>query len=221
LAELCDGRLLPVFGLGTAEEKEHSAFNVARRDRGPWFDEAFPVIRRLLDGESVSAGGRFIDLVDVCVTDGRPAPVRDLWMGGRSGVELRRVARHADGWLASFASPRETRQSIELIAKQAAEVGRQIDDDHYGLLFPYARHRRPDAMTELLRRAYPSEDPNEICPVGVTGLRSLFDQQTDAGVTKYILVPAERPDDWGRELESIRAEVAEATSQSTVVTLGW
>lgn len=221
LAELSDGRLLPIFGLGTAEDKEHSAFNVPRRARGPWFDDAFPVIRRLLDGQSVTARNRFFDIRDVCVTDGRPAPVRDLWMGGRSDAELRRVARHGDGWLASFASPRQTRRSIEFIAKHAAEAGRQIDEDHYGLLFPYARHRRPDAMTELLRHSYPDEDPDQLCPVGVAGLRSLLDQHADAGVSKYILVPAERPDDWARELERIRADIADATSDSAVVTLGW
>ncbi|WP_370500198.1 LLM class flavin-dependent oxidoreductase [Mycolicibacterium sp. jd] len=220
LAELCDGRLLPIFGLGTAESQEHAAFNVARRARGPWFDDALPVIRNLLKGETVTAQSRYFDVRDVCITDGRPAPISDLWMGGRSDAELRRVARHADGWLASFATPRQTRRSIELIAKQSAEVGRPFDDDHFGLLFPYARGRRPDAMTALLGHAYPDADPEELCPVGVDGLRRMLDRHTEAGVTKYILVPAERPDDWARALDEYRRDVEEATAQSFVVTLG-
>ncbi|MFC3963103.1 LLM class flavin-dependent oxidoreductase [Nocardia jiangsuensis] len=219
-AELCDGRLLPVFGLGTAESAEHRAFNVSRLDRGPWFDDAFPVIRDLLGGERVTASSRFFDVREVCITGGGPAPVTDLWMGGRSDTELRRVACLADGWLASFANPRQTRRSIEVITDHAAGIGREFDRGHFGLLFPYARERRPAAMTELLEHAYPDEHPDELCPVGVDALRRVLESHTAAGVTKYILVPAERPAQWGSALESLRRDLIEATASSTILRLG-
>ncbi|MFD3458319.1 LLM class flavin-dependent oxidoreductase [Nocardia fluminea] len=218
-AELSDGRLLPIFGLGTAEPAEHAAFNVERHERGPWLDDALPVIRELLRGNRVTARSRFFDLRDVCVTDGRPAPVRDLWMGGRADSELRRVALLADGWLASFASPRQTRRSIETIVDHARRAERSFDLDHFGLLFPYARERRPDAITELLRTAYPAEDPDELCPVGVDALRRVLHDHTAAGVSKYILVPAERPGYWPSALESLRCDVVAATAQSSILKL--
>ncbi|MEV6072046.1 LLM class flavin-dependent oxidoreductase [Nocardia sp. NPDC052001] len=218
-AQLCDGRLLPIFGLGIAEGAEHSAFNVSPQDRGPWFDEALPVIRQLLQGHRVTAHSRFFELSDICVTDGRPAPVTDLWMGGRSDVELRRTARLGDGWLASFADPRQTRRGIEVITKHAKHIGRKFDSGHFGLLFPYARERRPDTMTELLRRAYPLDDPDELCPVGIDALRAVLDNHSEAGITKFILVPAERPDDWASALELLRNDVTEATTQSNFARL--
>lgn len=219
IGELCDGRFLPIFGLGTAEDSEHAAFNVGRWDRGPWFDDALPVIRDLLRGERVTASSKYFDIRDTCVTDGGPARISDLWMGGRSDAELRRVATLSDGWLASFATPRQTRRAIEFIAKQAADIGRQLDDGHYGVLFPYARQSRPAAMTNLLSHAHPDSDPDDLCPVGVDALRRLLDGHAEAGVTKFILVPADRPTDWHRELELLRSDVMVATAESEIASL--
>ncbi|GAA1904211.1 LLM class flavin-dependent oxidoreductase [Williamsia serinedens] len=219
IAELCDGRLLPIFGLGTAEDAEHAAFNVGRRHRGPWFDAALPVIRALLRGDRVTASSPYFNISDTCVTDGGAAAISDLWMGGRSQTELRRVAKLSDGWLASFATPLQTRNSIAFIVNQAAEMGREFDKEHFGLLLPYGRLSRSAAIADLLDHAYPGIDPDELCPVGVDALRRVLDGHAKAGVTKFILVPDNRPTNWSLELKLLRDDVVSAAARSEIVRL--
>ena len=69
----------------------------------------------------------------------RPAPKRmDVWLGGQAPSELRRVGRLADGWLPSFVLPADVAAGRAVIEAVAAEHDREIEDDHYGVLIPYA-----------------------------------------------------------------------------------
>ncbi|MDP7382712.1 MAG: LLM class flavin-dependent oxidoreductase, partial [Acidimicrobiales bacterium] len=54
------GRCLPAFGLGIANTAEHQAFQVDRKDRAPWLNEALPLMRRLWEEDVVDhEGDRF------------------------------------------------------------------------------------------------------------------------------------------------------------------
>jgi alkanesulfonate monooxygenase SsuD/methylene tetrahydromethanopterin reductase-like flavin-dependent oxidoreductase (luciferase family) len=53
-------------------------------------------------------------------------------IGGRSDAALRRVARHGDGWLGLWVSPRRYAAAVELIAKHAADEGRQKQEEGPG-----------------------------------------------------------------------------------------
>src|SRR3954465_4354332 len=57
LDRLSGGRLLPAFGLGSPDAAEHQGFGVAPRERGPWLDEALPLLRRLWYEEVVDHAG--------------------------------------------------------------------------------------------------------------------------------------------------------------------
>lgn len=207
LNELADGRLLPIVGLGTAEPAEHAAFGIARADRGPWLDAALPVIRRLVAGETVDCATDYFKLPGIGIGATDPRPIVSFWMGGRSERELRRVASLADGWLASFATPTQTTASIHYLRAAARDHGRAIDEDHYGLLFPYARSRRPESMSALLAAFHPDDDPDELCPVGPDALLRTLRDHAAAGVSKFVLVPADRPADWSQYIAKLRTDV--------------
>src|SRR5436190_8977151 len=110
LDHISDGRLILGVGAGWFED-EHRAFGLdaefgsgfgERLDR---LAEAVPLIRRLLDGERVTAAGRFYDFRDA-VAAPRPVQPRIPLLIGGSGPRktLPLVARWADLWNA-YGSP--------------------------------------------------------------------------------------------------------------------
>ena len=103
LAVMSGGRLLPAFGLGVADAREHQAFGVERGERARWFDEALAVMRACWFDDVVDHDGERFHYEGLQV---RPQPARlDVWLGGIAPSELRRVGRLADGWLPSFVTP--------------------------------------------------------------------------------------------------------------------
>ncbi len=202
---LSGGRVLPIFGLGTVDVLEQQAFGVERADRGPWVDEVVPLLRRFWTEESVAhAGPRFsLDGVGIRPRPRRPLPI---WLGGQDDRELRRVGRLGDGWLASFATPAELSQGATVVRAAAAEHGRSIDSDHYGVLLLYALHEPSPYVRDFLAWRRPDLALPEALPVGPAALRSRLAEYIEAGGSKFILIPADRPEDWRREL----AELADA-----------
>jgi probable F420-dependent oxidoreductase len=199
---LSGGRVLPIFGLGTVEPGEQQAFGIERADRGPWVEEVVPLLRRLWSEESVAhAGHRFsLDGVGILPRPRRPLPV---WLGGRDRRELRRVGRLGDGWLASFATPLEVSDGVAVITAAAAEHGRSIESDHYGVLLLYALREPSPHTCEFLDWRRPDLTLPEALPVGAAALRARLAEFIDAGASKFILIPADRPEDWQRELADL------------------
>ena len=125
--------------------------------RGAVFDESLEVVRRLLREPAVTFHGEFFDLDEASIGE-PPQPPLDIWLGGSAPAGLRRIGRYADGWLGSFITPEEAAAGVDAIKTAAAEAGREIDPDHYGIsvpvadeasapaLFEAARHRRPDPI---------------------------------------------------------------------------
>lgn len=204
---LAEGRLLPIFGLGIAEPDEHSAFNVKPEQRGRWLDESLPVLRRLTDGDSVTHHSDLFELDDISLRSDRIRPITSFWMGGRSRTELRRAGRLADGWLASFSTPEETAAGIREVKNAAQAAGRSVDEDHYGLLFPYARHAHKPAVREILARAHPGVDHSTLAPVGPRQLADTLRRHARGGVSKFVLVPSEETDEWATEVLLCREDV--------------
>lgn len=194
LAVMSAGRLLPAFGLGAADPAEHQAFGVAREERAAWFDEALAVVRACWRDEVVSHEGPRFHYDGLKV---RPRPDRlDVWLGGVAPSELRRVGRSADGWLPSFVTPAEAAAGRATIERVAAEHGRAIPDDHWGVLIPYALEPPPgDALARLAQRR-PGADIAAIVPIGWDALARLVGAFVDVGVTKFVVTPFAEPADW-------------------------
>jgi probable F420-dependent oxidoreductase len=199
LDALSGGRFLPAFGLGTADPREHQAFGVRRQERGAWFDEAVPLIRRLWREDSVTHDGPRFSVTDLSV---RPKPVgrMEVWIGGRSPREYDRAGRLADGWLGSFQTPDESGFAREQIEQACARHERSIDDDHYGMVLLYARTEIGPPVRTFAAAARPDLTVADLVPTGEEALRAMVRRYVAHGITKFVLIPAGTPDDWSDEL---------------------
>ena len=120
-----------VLGLGGGwHAREHDAFGIPfgfgfgeRLDR---LDEAASLLRRLLDGETVTHAGRFHSL-DRAVCAPRPLQSHLPILVGGTGRRktLRTAARVADTWNAC-ATPEELVELSAVLAEHAAAVGRDV-----------------------------------------------------------------------------------------------
>src|SRR5918995_2407465 len=135
---ISQGRVFPAVGLGSDDAKDFAALGVNKKEPAPRFGEAIVLMRRLWTEENVSFDGKFFSIEDVTVT---PRPWQKsgppVWIGGRSQAALRRTGRLGDGWLVSGASAAEVADGIKSIRAYAAEAGRAVPEDHYGVLLPF------------------------------------------------------------------------------------
>lgn len=203
LDRLSGGRTLPAFGLGLRDPREQQAFGVERKERAARFDEALGLVRRFWLEDEVTHAGEWYRYDGVRVG---PKPVQhppDVWLGGRSDAELARCGRLGDGWLPSFVTPDAAARGWKLVNEAAGEAGRAIDDEHFGVLVPYARAQLSDAVLDLFRARFPDADPAEVFPVGLDALADLLRRFVDIGASKFVVVPVEEPDDWTAELEEL------------------
>lgn len=207
LDRLSNGRTLPAFGLGLRDPREQQAFGVERKERAARFDEALALVRRFWLEDEVTHDGEWYRYDGVAV---QPKPVQrppDVWLGGRAEAELRRCGRLGDGWLPSFTTPEVAAQGWKLVNEAAAEAGRQIDADHFGVLVPYAHAAVDGAVLELFAARFPDADPADVFPVGLDAIRELLERFVEVGASKFVLVPLEEPEDWDAELGALAEAV--------------
>src|ERR1700749_1218010 len=100
--------------------------------RAAVFDESLELLRLLLRQESVSFTGQYFTVEGASVGP-PPAKPLDIWTGGSAPGALRRTGRLADGWLGSFLTPAEAGAARETIQAAAADAGREIEEDHFGI----------------------------------------------------------------------------------------
>ena len=204
---LCEGRLLPAFGLGIANPAEQQAFGVTRKERAPWFEEALPLIRRFwLEDEVDHDGDRFhYEGMRVLPKPAQHPP--DIWLGGRAPVELRRVGRLGDGWLASFTGPADCAAGRIAIDAAAEEAGRAIDPEHFGAMVFYAPGEIPDQIKALIETRNPGMDPADLIPSTMDAIVARIEEYVHVGFSKLVLVPMHEPSDWMAELEPLAERV--------------
>jgi len=189
LAALAPGRVLPVFGLQPALPAERVLFPVPQGRRAAVFDESLTLLRRLLTEDSVSFEGAFFSVSGASVGV-RPAKPLDIWLGGSAPAGLRRVGRLADGWLGSLLSPAAAAAAVTTIQQAAADAGREVEADHFGLSVPVVLDGMPDTLLASIRRRRPDVDPAALVPVGWDGTRRLIEQYVEAGLSKFVIRPA-------------------------------
>jgi len=180
LAEVSGGRLDLAVGAGW-NRTEFDAFGIPFDHRASRFEEAFEIVRRLLDGERVTCEGRFHSVNDAVLV---PAPRhRPRLVTGTEGDRLLRATLpHVDGWNTWFDdlgnSPEGFAARNEHISRIAKETGRdpsEIDRSACVLVSvdPSVNERPVDP-------AYP--------PVPLTGLDDHLRRMAEAGADEVILV---------------------------------
>jgi probable F420-dependent oxidoreductase len=203
---LSGGRLLPAFGLGTDDVREQEATGVPKAERAGRTDEATALMRRLWTEDHVTHEGRYYHVTDVTV---RPRPVQSnlpVWFGGRTEFALRRVGRLGDGWLASGVTPDDVQQAVPTIQRFAAEAGRAIDDDHFGVIMPYCITDSPaDVLARYapgLARLRPDLPVERFAAIGTArACAELLESFVAAGASKFVLRAVCPPEDTVRQLE--------------------
>jgi probable F420-dependent oxidoreductase len=205
LAGLAPGRVLPVFGLAPSNPAERPLFPVPERQRAAVFDESLELMRLLLTAERVSFDGQFFTVTDVTVGT-PPAKPLDIWLAGTAPAGLRRTGRLADGWLGSLVTPAEAGAAVRAIQEAAADAGRQVDPDHFGLSLPVAFGAIPGPLLASIGRRRPDADPAALVAAGWDGARRMLAQYAEAGLSKFVVRPA-GPGPFGEFLDGFVREL--------------
>jgi probable F420-dependent oxidoreductase len=209
---LSQGRLFPAIGLGGEESRDLQAVGVSRKERAGRADEMIVLMRRLWSEQDVTFKGKFFAVENATVMP-RPWQKNGLpiWIGGRSEAALRRTGRLGDGWLVSSVSPAEVESGIRAIRAYAAEAGRQVPEDHYGVLIPFYFAANSDKAFEI---AGNSVRPRVDLPVadftafGAPGqVRAKVEAYIAAGATKFIMRPCGPLEHWGEQIKTLAREV--------------
>lgn len=190
---LSGGRLLPAFGVGSARSRDFSATGTPTRGRGARTDEGLEIISRLWSEDTVTFTGSHYRLAEASIA---PRPVQQplpLWVGGSAAAAVARTARWGTGWQAGLEAPEEVAPVISAIKARLAEIGRSIDEDHYGAGFGF-RFGRPDEPVVQTYRALLGErlgrPVDGLMAVGGTAeMLTLLQRFREAGVHKFVLRP--------------------------------
>jgi probable F420-dependent oxidoreductase len=185
------------------------AQHVTKAERGALLEEVLPLLRRLWSGDVVHHDGPRYQLHNARLA---PTPVQEpleMWLGGQVPAALRRAGRLGDGWIPSLLTPGEAAEKRQRIEAAAAQAGRTIDPEHFGVNLTYSRGPLPVSVVEQLRRRRPDLDPADLVPQSRAALHARVDEWLGAGFSKFLLRPATPPTDWTVELEALAADILE------------
>ena len=187
LDRLSGGRLLVTFGLG-GQPTERAALPIPEgRTRGDVFDETLELVRRYLSEEGVDG---------VAVQPPTVQQPLEFWVAGSVPAAQRRAGRLADGWLTSLLTPDEAAKGREVVEAAAAEAGRRVDPEHFGVSLAYADGEIPADLQRTVATRRPGVDPATLIPLGLPATAALLEDYMKAGFSKFVVRPASPPVDW-------------------------
>jgi probable F420-dependent oxidoreductase len=208
---LSHGRLLPAFGIGSPRAPEWAALHLDTSTRGRKTDEGLEIIGRLWREDSVDFAGAHYHLTGASIS---PKPVQaqlPMWIGGSSAAAIRRTARYGTGWQAGPETPAEARGIVAAIRAASAELGRPIEDDHYGAGFPFyfgqARGPQLQRALDAYRRRTGRDAEGYFAIGNADTILGRIGEYVEAGVSKFVLRPLGA--DGGEIIEQTRRLIAE------------
>ena len=129
IAELSAGRLVVALGAGW-NEPEFRSFGLAFDRRVARFEEAFEIIRRLLDGERVSFDGHFHHVDDAVLLP--PVPRPRLMVGANGPRLLAATLPHVDAWNTWYSSYGNTVEGFGALNEEIDEAAERAGRDPAG-----------------------------------------------------------------------------------------
>jgi alkanesulfonate monooxygenase SsuD/methylene tetrahydromethanopterin reductase-like flavin-dependent oxidoreductase (luciferase family) len=214
---LSEGRLIAGLGPGSSE-RDYDAMGIPFEERWKRFDEAIVLLRALLNGDALPGDVRYYPVPSDVKLEPGPGKERSipLWIGSwGSQAGLARVARAADGWLASAYNTTPGRFSAgrDVLARHLEDRGR---DSHafpnaLATMWTWVTESRADrdrvlngVLAPLLNR-----DPRELADLVCVGpaehCAQLLSRYADAGCQRVYLWPL---DDEKQQLELIASQIA-------------
>lgn len=209
LDRLSAGRLLVTFVPGLAQHPESGAVGVPGKEKGARMEEAFPLLRRLWAGESVTHDGPAGTFEGVTLAPLPEQEPLEFWLGGMLPAALDRCGRFADGWLPSSCTPEEVAAGRDVIDAAAAAAGREISREHFGVSLAYAPGPLDARLTAALGRARKGVDPATVVPAGLDGLRRSLEAFLEVGFSKFVVRPLQPAGTWRAELEALAGAVGD------------
>jgi alkanesulfonate monooxygenase SsuD/methylene tetrahydromethanopterin reductase-like flavin-dependent oxidoreductase (luciferase family) len=219
---LSGGRLMAGVGPGSSQ-RDYDALGIGFDDRWGRFEEAVSMLRALLQGRDASRGERFAAPDEPLA----PSAVRPdgvpIWIGSwGSAAGLRRVARLADGWLASAynTTPERFSEAREALARALDAQGRPSEGFPNGLATMWtwitedraeAERVLRDVLAPLLKRD-PEDLSGQVCVGGRQDCLELLSRYAQAGCERIYVWPlGDEPD----QLEVIGADLLPRLGQAT------
>jgi probable F420-dependent oxidoreductase len=196
LDALSKGRLLVTFVPGILRSPERDVIGVSLNRRS-LMEEALPVLRSLLEGESVTHHGAIGSFENVQIAPLPSQQPLEFWLGGIAAKSLEFCGRAGDGWLPSQCTPEVALAGREAIDQAASAAGRSISPEHFGVSIGYTRAGGEDT-------ARGQRDDHRPAPlVGFNELRKYLRSLIDVGFSKFVVRPTDTPVSWGVELHDL------------------
>jgi alkanesulfonate monooxygenase SsuD/methylene tetrahydromethanopterin reductase-like flavin-dependent oxidoreductase (luciferase family) len=212
LQVLSNGRVEAGVGPGSSR-RDYDALGVSFDERWPRFDESVVLLRSLLRGHVPDAEPALFAVPDSPLRPVVPVP---LWIGSwGSGSGLRRVARLADGWLASAyntspagfgAAWSDLRQTLTRTGHRDADTfGNALVTMWTWVTEDAEQERRVlhDVLSPLLRRD-PEDLAAQLCVGPANRCRELVEQYAAAGCRRIHFWPV---GDESRQVELLASRV--------------
>ena len=220
---LCEGRLVAALGPGSSE-RDFGVLGIPFKERWKRFDEALALLRALLKGERMPEQPRYYPVPhDLELA---PGPWRQdgipLWIGSwGSRAGLARVARAADGWLASAYNTTPERFSAARadLAQALEDRGRDATGFPNALatMWTWVSKDRAegdrvlaDVLAPVLGRD-PDELRGQVCVGPAEHCAELLSRYAEAGCERVYLWPL---GDEPRQLERVAGAVAPQLERS-------
>jgi alkanesulfonate monooxygenase SsuD/methylene tetrahydromethanopterin reductase-like flavin-dependent oxidoreductase (luciferase family) len=216
---LSGGRMVMAVGTGNSLA-DYAACGLPAAARGRRLDEGIEVLRAVWRGPNASYHGRFFNFDNVTI-EPRPAArtnndfgTMDIWVGGRSEGALKRTAKLADGYFASFQTPAEFAANMAKIRAYAAEYGRADAHIESGLILlcriAGSRERALEEMKPTLDAL--GRGAEQFLERSVFGsaedIIGRLSEYVAAGLDKFVLWPIAEPQVWARQVELVGREIA-------------
>jgi alkanesulfonate monooxygenase SsuD/methylene tetrahydromethanopterin reductase-like flavin-dependent oxidoreductase (luciferase family) len=211
---LSGGRVVAGVGPGSSQ-RDYDALGIGFDDRWGRFEDAVGLLRTLLDGHEASHGGRFATPDESLAPSAvRPGGV-PIWIGSwGSAAGLRRVARLADGWLASAynTTPERFAEARGALARALEAQGRPSEGFSNALATMWtwitedraeADRMLRDVLAPLLKRDA-DELSGQVCVGGRQDCLELLSRYAEAGCARVYMWPL---GDEPEQLEIIGADL--------------
>jgi alkanesulfonate monooxygenase SsuD/methylene tetrahydromethanopterin reductase-like flavin-dependent oxidoreductase (luciferase family) len=199
LNELSEGRLIAGLGPGSST-RDYEAVGVSFEQRWPRFDEAVKLLRQVFGGDGPADGEHYATSAVTGELQPRPRRPIPIWIGSwGSDAGLRRVARLADGWLASGynTTPEECGMARARLGEELERQGRDAAGFPNGLATMWLRitEDRSEAETILADVLGPAvkREPDylrpRVCVGSADHCLDLLSRYAEAGVERVFLWP--------------------------------
>ena len=190
---LSNGRLLPAFGVGSALSRDFTATGRDTKGRGKRTGEGLQIIIKLWSEDNVNFEGEHYRLEDATIA---PKPVQSpmpLWVGGSAAAAIERTAKWGTGWQAGIENAAQIAPVITAIKRRTEELGRKIDDDHFGAGFSFRFGSVDDPVVQrhhaVLEKRLGKQPEGYSAVGGVDEMMTLVEDFHRAGAHKFILRP--------------------------------